>query len=584
MTCPPSVFQFFKPYLRAMRIPFFIGMTMLFLGEGCNRIGIWFGAQLIERLSATTGDKTALLGIGLTLIILYGLAVMLRCCLVTGIIRIDAFFIPRIFGRVYKDLFKQIHKQSPAYFETEMSGNLAAKINALMDDGEMLYYCVVYGIVYNVNIALITTLSFAVVDWKLGLLMAVLMPLYYAFVYFISRRLMQLTADVAEASQQSDGVLVDSISNAETVKSFGRFTFEKRHYFKSIKKASACYQNFVWTSGKIFFVQTTVRALMRALFCLLPFLLWYHDKITLAEFVFMQSVFISLDNAMGKASDDLPRLMMVYGGLQNALNTLFKPITLTDKKDAVPFVYQAGKIEFDNITYQYHAERPLFKDFSLTIESKQKVGLVGVSGSGKSSLIKLLLRYYDVAGGAIRIDGQALPDVFQRSFRQSIALIPQQPSLFNRTVMENIRYGKPTATDDEVIAAAQKAYCHDFIMRLPHGYDSKVGERGVMLSGGERQRIAIARAILKNAPILILDEATAALDSESEMLIQRALTDLMKTKTVIAVAHRLSTLKKMDVIYVLDKGKIIQSGTHGELIRQDGVYKRFYDIQTQMRA
>ncbi len=206
--------------------------------------------------------------------------------------------------------------------------------------------------------------------------------------------------------------------------------------------------------------------------------------------------------------------------------------------------------------------------------------MVGRSGAGKSTLVKLLSRYYDVQGGKICIDGQNIAAVTQESLRQNIALIPQDPSLFNRTIMENIRYGNTRATDEEVYEAARKAYIHDYIMTLPQGYQSKVGERGVMLSGGERQRIAIARAILKNAPILILDEATSALDSESEHYIQEALRDLMKGKTVIAIAHRLSTLKEMNKIVVMDKGKIIESGSHAALLRKKGAYYNFYTMQS----
>lgn len=203
-----------------------------------------------------------------------------------------------------------------------------------------------------------------------------------------------------------------------------------------------------------------------------------------------------------------------------------------------------------------------------------------VRDRGKSSLIKLLSRYYDIQRGKITIDGQDISGVTQESLRRQIALIPQDPSLFNRSIMENIRYGRPQATDEEVFDAARRAYIHDFIMRLPEGYQSKVGERGVMLSGGERQRIAIARAILKNAPILILDEATSALDSESEKYIQESLKSLMADKTVIAIAHRLSTLKEMDRIIVMDKGKIVESGSHAALIRRKGVYWGFYAMQS----
>ena len=219
-------------------------------------------------------------------------------------------------------------------------------------------------------------------------------------------------------------------------------------------------------------------------------------------------------------------------------------------------------------------------DVSFSVQKGEFIAIIGPSGSGKSTLIKLLSRYYDVQGGQICIDGQDIREVTQESLRKNIALIPQDPSLFNRTIMENIRYGNLQAGDEEVFEAARKAYIHDYILTLPQGYQSKVGERGVMLSGGERQRIAIARAILKNAPVLVLDEATSALDSESEHYIQEALRDLMKGKTVIAIAHRLSTLKEMNKIVVMEKGKIVEEGSHATLLRKKGAYYNFYKMQS----
>ena len=234
---------------------------------------------------------------------------------------------------------------------------------------------------------------------------------------------------------------------------------------------------------------------------------------------------------------------------------------------------------FNNITYHYNNKENLFEKFNLKIKSGEKVGLVGHSGSGKSTLIKLLVRYYDVTGGKIIVGGEDIKQVRQESLRAKIAVIPQDTTLFNRTIMENIRYGNVYASDADVIKAAKMAYADEFIRELPHGYNSKVGERGVMLSGGERQRIAIARAILKDAPILILDEATSALDSESERYIQKSLKKLMRGKTVIAIAHRLSTLKEMDRLVVMDKGKIVEEGAHDELLSHRGAYYHFYQIQ-----
>jgi ABC-type multidrug transport system fused ATPase/permease subunit len=269
-----------------------------------------------------------------------------------------------------------------------------------------------------------------------------------------------------------------------------------------------------------------------------------------------------------------------YGQVKDGLELVFSPRAVEDLPDAHNIKMRGRAINFDNITYHYVGKENLFNGFNLKIKSGEKVGLVGHSGSGKSTLIKLLVRYFDVNGGKITVGGENVKEVRQESLRAQIAVIPQDTALFNRTIMENIRYGNVNATDEEVIAAAKQAYADEFIRELPNGYDSKVGERGVMLSGGERQRVAIARAILKNAPILILDEATSALDSDSEMFIQKSLKKLMKGKTVIAIAHRLSTLKEMDRLVVMDKGKIIEEGSHEQLLKRKGAYYKFYQIQS----
>lgn len=252
---------------------------------------------------------------------------------------------------------------------------------------------------------------------------------------------------------------------------------------------------------------------------------------------------------------------------------------IQDKPDAVSLKCNSGQITFNNVKFHYDGTEPLFQNKSITIKTGQKVGLVGYSGGGKSTFVNLILRLYDVTDGAILIDDQDICNVTQDSLRAKIAMIPQDPSLFHRTLMENIRYGKIDASDDEVIEAAKKAHAHEFISKLPQGYESLVGERGVKLSGGQRQRIAIARAILKNAPILILDEATSQLDSVTESNIQESLWELMQDKTTIVIAHRLSTLLHMDRILVFDQGKIIEDGTHQELLDKNGMYRILWNAQ-----
>jgi ATP-binding cassette subfamily B protein len=268
------------------------------------------------------------------------------------------------------------------------------------------------------------------------------------------------------------------------------------------------------------------------------------------------------------------------GMIESALTLVKKGHDITDKPGARPIVIKHGEIACKDVTFGYQKTRPVFKNLNLTLEAGKKVGLVGFSGSGKSTFVNLILRFYDLQSGSIAIDGINIADVTQNSLRSQIAMIPQDPALFHRTLIENIRYGRLDATNEEVITAAQLAHCHEFIGKLDKGYESLVGERGIKLSGGQRQRIAIARAILKNAPILILDEATSSLDSVTEKLIQESLQLLMQGRTTIVVAHRLSTLNDMDRILVFHKGKVLEDGTKEELLAMDGHFAMLWNMQT----
>ena len=268
----------------------------------------------------------------------------------------------------------------------------------------------------------------------------------------------------------------------------------------------------------------------------------------------------------------------VYGEIEEGLDTVLEDHEIADIPEAKSLEVDEAVLEWNNVTFNY-GENKVFDEFDLTIPSGQRVGLVGPSGAGKTTFVSLLLRQHDLTSGAILIDGQNIAEVTQDSLRENIAVVPQEPLLFHRTIRENIAYGKPDATDNEIMAVARLAKAHEFIKDLPLGYDTLVGERGVKLSGGQKQRVAIARAMLKDAPILVLDEATSALDSESEVAIQQALHKLMVGKTVIAIAHRLSTLREMDRIIVLEGGKIVEDGSHDSLLQYGGVYARLWTHQ-----
>ncbi|NNM59954.1 MAG: ATP-binding cassette domain-containing protein [Legionellales bacterium] len=306
---------------------------------------------------------------------------------------------------------------------------------------------------------------------------------------------------------------------------------------------------------------------------------WQHKNITVGDFTLVGMLTFSALMYVWWCAFQFGQCVREIGKIQNALSELLEGHDILDAPNAPPLVIKTPEIVLDRITFGYDAERPLFQRLSLRIKAGEKIGLVGFSGAGKTTFIQLLLRFYDLQAGSIYIDGQNIAEVTQGSLRQSIAMIPQESMLFHRSLMENIRYGKLTATDEEVIEASKRAECHEFISALPQHYHTLVGERGIKLSGGQRQRIAIARAILKKAPILILDEATAALDSVTEENIQHSLKHIMQDATAIVIAHRLSTLANMDRILVFSQGKIIEDGSMQALLDKKGHFTELWQKQ-----
>lgn len=383
--------------------------------------------------------------------------------------------------------------------------------------------------------------------------------------------------DFADKAAMVDGEMVDVISNMPLVRAFCGLRHEHDRFDATVNKELEARGRSLRYLEKLRILHATVTIVLTVALMAWAISLWQRGGATTGDVVLVCTLGLSILNATRDLAVALVDVTQHVARMSEAIATLLQPHELRDHPDAEPLVKSGAAIAFDNITFHYPGGNKLFENFSLRLQPGQRVGLVGQSGGGKSSLFTLLQRFYDPQAGRIMIDGQDIARVTQQSLREAISVVPQDISLFHRSILENIRYGRPSATDDEVLRAAIAARC-DFVETLPEGLQTMVGDRGVKLSGGQRQRIAIARAFLKDAPILLLDEATAALDSESEEAIREALSRLMRGRTVIAIAHRLATLRNFDRVVVLRSGRIIEDGAPDRLMQGEGPYR---DLVTQ---
>lgn len=406
--------------------------------------------------------------------------------------------------------------------------------------------------------------------------------MFGAAVLLGSRRMVTYNEREATASNKITGRLADMVTNIMAVKSFGKETREQQDYLRDYltswrQRSLETMRNFliVSTGYSMIIVLLNLSALVAAIWAV------EQDIISIAVVYLSVTYTFTVARQLWEMNSIMRSYNRVMGDANEMADILELKNDVIDQPDAKRLIVKHGDIVFDDMSFRHNQnDKPLFSSFNTRLKPGEKVGLIGPSGGGKSSLTKLLLRFSDIDSGEIRIDGQNIAHVSQQSLRESIAYVPQEPLMFHRSIAENIAYSDPSASLRQIKSVAKMAHAHDFIVELEDGYDTLVGERGVKLSGGQKQRVAIARAILKNAPILVLDEATSALDSESEVLIQQALQKLMENRTSIVIAHRLSTIQKMDRIFVLDQGAIVEEGTHKELIRQDGLYASLWSHQS----
>ena len=476
-------------------------------------------------------------------------------------------------------LFAYLSEHSATYFSDRHAGALVNKISNASSGIERLIGQWLWSflplIISLIADLYLTYTAHPYFTYSLLAWMAIYVP---ANVFFVSR-LHKLSFAYAESSSLLKGKMVDSTSNVDTVQYTGSVEYEKRHIGQHIGKQRWSHLREWWWSEWILVTNGVLLAVFT--FAMFAFGMWLITlgEISVGTLIMIVMIVIGLEQRMFFLGQNMTQAVSYYGQVNEGLKELLEPHEIVDKPEAKPLIVNDAGIEFRKLEFAYRGKRVFRGTFDLKIEGGEKVGLVGHSGAGKSTLVSLLLRRFDLKGGRISIDGQSVSDITLDSLRKSVAFVPQATSLFHRSIFENIRYGRLEAGDDEVKRAAEMAQADSFIRELPEGYNTKVGERGVMLSGGQRQRISVARAVLRNASILLLDEATSALDSISEAAIQKALVRLMRGKTVIAIAHRLSTLRAMDRIVIVENGEIVEDGTHNGLLAQRGVYASLWNSQ-----
>lgn len=475
--------------------------------------------------------------------------------------------------------------QSLGFYQDEFAGRVSAKVmqtalalrDVVMTVADMVVYVLVYFITSGVILSSFDAwLIVPFICWMIGFAM---------IMRFLIPKLGKTAARQADARSLMTGRITDAYSNIATVKLFSHGAREAAYAKQSMEEFMVTVHAQMRLATLLYTCSFIVNSSLTVGTTALGIWLWYHGQVGVGAVATATAMALRVNGLSQYIMWESARLFENIGTVNDGMATLSKPHTILDKPQALPLKVTRGEIKFDHVDFSYEAGKPLLNGFNLNIKPGEKVGLIGRSGAGKSTIVNLLLRFYEPQSGTISIDGQNMDSVTQESLRAQIGLVTQDTSLLHRSVRDNIIYGRPDATEAEMISAAERAEATGFIPNLSdakgrRGYDAHVGERGVKLSGGQRQRIAIARVMLKDAPILLLDEATSALDSEVEAAIQESLDKMMEGKTVIAIAHRLSTIAAMDRLIVLDKGRIIEEGSHTELLEKQGLYAKLWAHQS----
>lgn len=486
--------------------------------------------------------------------------------------------LPKIKAEIVDELYNHIQHHSHSFFQGKLAGELTNRITEGARSLEMIFTHLNEDILRKFSVIIFALITMYTVHYTIALIFLTWLIVFVSISLYFVKNIHHYSAIYSNDKALISGKIVDAIANISIIRMFTSHKFEKRYLCDQTKKAVISDQNMLWFMLKLRYSLGMSCTIMIATIIYYIISLRGQNIITIGQCVLVITLCIAIAEDIWNLTKEFGDVFEQIGSFSQIIN-LIQNYTITDSTDAKKLVIKEPSIEFQNVTFYYQNQNNVFKNKSVKIEAYQKVGLAGFSGSGKTTFTNLIARLFDIESGKILIDGQDIKMVTQDSLRQNISIIPQEPILFHRSIIENIKYGTENASYDEIVAAAKAAYIHDFIIKLPDGYNTLCGERGNNLSGGQRQRVIIARALLKNAPILILDEATSSLDNLTENLIQRSLRNLMKGKTVLVIAHRLSTLLNMDRILVFDNGHIVEDGTHNTLKTNGKLYQQLWDAQ-----
>lgn len=588
---PQSLLPFVWHYVRQAKGPFLLMLVLGGLAPLIDAALFYFVGRIVDMLNGTASDRSwASLSDhfgGELLFILLTVAVGRTVVLFLSALVDEQTIAPGFYTLVRWQVHNHISRQSYQFFQNDLAGSIAAKVwqsgQASGDLVESLIAVVWFMAIYTGATLWMT----AALDMRLALLVLVWIVGFALLAWWYLPRIRKQSEATAEAGSVVSGRIVDDYANIETSKLFAA-DGNDRYIRKAFERYFQVYLTFTRSLTGVRTSLNLLSGLMLVAVGWFSIELWIQGAITVGAVAFTLGLVLRLNALLSRFMSQLNSILRTLGLLENAQHLVSQPPSLVDPPGAAPIRIQNGEIRVEKLRFSYRAGLPFFDGVDLVVRPGERVGLLGPSGSGKTTLVNLILRLFDIDGGCILIDGQDIARTTQSSLRSQIGVVTQNTALLHRSIRANIKLANPKATEDEMIAAAKRAEAHEFILTLVddkgrRGYDAHVGERGVKLSGGQRQRIAITRVFLKNAPIVILDEATSALDSEVETAIQQNLLSLMEGKTVIAIAHRLSTIAHLDRLVVLADGKIVEAGTHDQLLRAGGVYARLWEHQSIVR-